>query len=112
MKKTFQYLSCDGKTIGDVQTKLNLNPQVQAPVKAGDTAGTLEYYENGRKLGEINILFYRNHRKSHLQKLPGKNNCRSILTKQSLSVYNKFCMKIFAAILQNRHVAYRRHHHI
>lgn len=56
-EKTFQYLSCDGKTIGDVQTKLNLNPQVQAPVKAGDTAGTLEYYENGRKLGEINILF-------------------------------------------------------
>ena len=56
-EKTFQYLSCDGKTIGDVQTKLNLNPQVQAPVKAGDTAGTIEYYENGRKLGEINILF-------------------------------------------------------
>ena len=56
-EKTFQYLSCDGKTIGDVQTKLNLNPQVQAPVKEGDIAGTLEYYENGRKLGEINILF-------------------------------------------------------
>ena len=56
-EKTFQYLSCDGKAIGDVQTKLNLNSQAQAPIKAGDIAGTLEYYENGRKLGEINILF-------------------------------------------------------
>ena len=56
-EKTFQYLSCDGKALGDVQTKLNLNSQTQAPIKAGDIAGTLEYYENGRKLGEINILF-------------------------------------------------------
>ena len=56
-EKTFQYLSCDGKALGDVQTKLNLNSQAQAPIKAGDIAGTLEYYENGRKLGEINILF-------------------------------------------------------
>ena len=40
-----------------MQTKLNLNSQAQAPTKAGDIAGTLEYYENGRKLGEINILF-------------------------------------------------------
>lgn len=56
-EKTFRYLSCDGKAIGDVQTKLNLNSQAQAPIKAGDIAGILEYYENGRKLGEINVLF-------------------------------------------------------
>ena len=74
-EKTFQYLSCDGKTIGDVQTKLNLNPQVQAPVKAGDTAGTLEYYENGRKLGEINILFTET-----IEKATYKNCLEKIIT--------------------------------
>ena len=55
--KSFQYLSTDGKTIGEVERKLNLETQVQAPVKEGDVAGTLEYYQNGQKLGEVNILF-------------------------------------------------------
>ncbi len=41
MKKNFQYLSTDGKTIGEVERKLNLETQVQAPVKEGDVAGTL-----------------------------------------------------------------------
>ena len=74
-EKTFQYLSCDGKTIGDVQTKLNLNPQVQAPVKEGDIAGTLEYYENGRKLGEINVLFTET-----IEKATYKNCLEKIIT--------------------------------
>ena len=56
-EKNFQYLSTDGKTIGEVERKLNLETQVQAPVKEGDVAGTLEYYQNGQKLGEVNILF-------------------------------------------------------
>ena len=56
-EKNFQYLSTDGKTIGEVERKLNLETQVQAPVKAGGIAGTLEYYQNGQKLGEVNILF-------------------------------------------------------
>ena len=56
-EKNFQYLSTDGKTIGEVERKLNLETQVQAPVKKGETAGTLEYYRDGQKLGEINILF-------------------------------------------------------
>lgn len=59
-EKNFQYLSTDGKTIGKVERKLNLEPQVQAPVKEGDVAGTLEYYQNGQKLGEVNILFSEN----------------------------------------------------
>ena len=74
-EKTFQYLSCDGKTIGDVQTKLNLNPQVQAPVKEGDIAGTLEYYENGRKLGEIHVLFTET-----IEKATYKNCLEKIIT--------------------------------
>ena len=56
-EKNFQYLSTDGKTIGEVERKLKLETQVQAPVKAGGIAGTLEYYQNGQKLGEVNILF-------------------------------------------------------
>ena len=56
-EKNFQYLSTDGKPIGEVERKLNLETQVQAPVKKGETAGTLEYYRDGQKLGEINILF-------------------------------------------------------
>ena len=56
-EKNFQYLSTDGKTIGEVERKLKLETQVQAPVKAGSIAGTLEYYQNGQKLGEVNILF-------------------------------------------------------
>ena len=74
-EKTFQYLSCDGKTIGDVQTKLNLNPQVQAPVKEGDIAGTLEYYEHGRKLGEIHVLFTET-----IEKATYKNCLEKIIT--------------------------------
>ena len=56
-EKNFQYLSTDGKTIGEVERKLKLETQVQAPVKAGGIAGTLEYYQNGQKLGEVSILF-------------------------------------------------------
>ncbi|MDD5804335.1 D-alanyl-D-alanine carboxypeptidase family protein [Blautia sp. HCP3S3_H10_1] len=56
-EKNFQYLSTDGKIIDEVERKLNLETQVQAPIKEGDIAGTLEYYQNGQKLGEVNILF-------------------------------------------------------
>ena len=30
---------------------------MQAPVKKGEVAGTIEYYQDDRKLGEVNILF-------------------------------------------------------
>ena len=56
-EKNFRYLSTDGKTISEAERKLNLESQVPAPVKEGDIAGTLEYYVDGQKLGEINILF-------------------------------------------------------
>ena len=56
-EKNFRYLSTDGKTISEAERKLNLETQVPAPVKEGDIAGTLEYYVDGQKLGEINILF-------------------------------------------------------
>ena len=56
-EKKFRYLSMDGKTISEAERKLNLESQVPAPVKEGDIAGTLEYYVDGQKLGEINILF-------------------------------------------------------
>ena len=36
---------------------MNLETQIPAPVKEGDIAGILEYYQNGQKLGEIKILF-------------------------------------------------------
>ncbi|MFR1590735.1 MAG: D-alanyl-D-alanine carboxypeptidase, partial [Ruminococcus sp.] len=70
-----QYLSTDGKTIGEVERKLNLETQVQAPVKKGETAGTLEYYRDGQKLGEINILFTET-----IEKATYKNCLEKIIT--------------------------------
>ena len=74
-EKNFQYLSTDGKTIGEVERKLNLETQVQAPVKEGDVAGTLEYYQNGQKLGEVNILF-----SETIEKATYKNCLEKIIT--------------------------------
>ena len=74
-EKNFQYLSTDGKTIGEVERKLNLETQVQAPVKKGETAGTLEYYRDGQKLGEINILFTET-----IEKATYKNCLEKIIT--------------------------------
>lgn len=56
-EKKFRYLDTTGKSIGAVEKKLNLETQVQAPVKQGDLAGTLDYYQDGKKLGSVNILF-------------------------------------------------------
>ena len=74
-EKNFQYLSTDGKPIGEVERKLNLETQVQAPVKKGETAGTLEYYRDGQKLGEINILFTET-----IEKATYKNCLEKIIT--------------------------------
>lgn len=74
-EKNFQYLSTDGKTIGEVERKLKLETQVQAPVKAGGIAGTLEYYQNGQKLGEVNILFTET-----IEKATYKNCLEKIIT--------------------------------
>ena len=56
-EKQFQYLETSGKSIGEVEKQLHLETEVQAPVKKGDVAGTVEYYQDDRKLGEVNILF-------------------------------------------------------
>ena len=56
-EEKFKYLDTTGKSIGEVEKKLNLEIQAQAPVKQGDLAGTLEYYQDGKKLGSVNILF-------------------------------------------------------
>ena len=56
-EKKFKYLDTTGKSIGEVEKKLNLETQAQAPVKQGDLAGTLDYYQDGKKLGSVNILF-------------------------------------------------------
>ena len=56
-EKQFQYLETSGKSIGAVEKRLHLEPEVQAPIKKGEVAGTIEYYQDDRKLGEVNILF-------------------------------------------------------
>ena len=56
-EKQFQYLETSGKSIGAVEKRIHLEPEVQAPVKKGEVAGTIEYYQDDRKLGEVNILF-------------------------------------------------------
>ncbi len=56
-EKTFRYLSTDGTAVDNVERKLEMETEVQAPIKKGDRAGALHYYMNGKELGSVNILY-------------------------------------------------------
>ncbi len=52
----FSYLSTDGSDVNNVDKKVKLNDELKAPIKKGDIIGKIEYYLNGEKIGEANIL--------------------------------------------------------
>lgn len=53
----FRYLDITGQNLEGVEKIISLPEQVQAPVKAGDTAGEVIYLLAGNKLGSVPILF-------------------------------------------------------
>lgn len=53
----FRYLSTDGTVIGNVEKKLEMKTEVQAPVKKGGRAGAMHYYMNGKELGSVDVLY-------------------------------------------------------
>ena len=56
-KGKFRYLSTDGTKPDHVKKKVVLPEEQTAPVKKGEKAGKQEYYQNGKKIGSIDILY-------------------------------------------------------
>ena len=54
--QVFSYLGMNGEDFSAVETRLTLEPSLEAPVETGQPAGVLEYFLNGKKLGEIPVL--------------------------------------------------------
>ena len=46
----------NGESIADVEKRISLPEELQAPIEAGQKLGVLEYYHGDRKLGEVQIL--------------------------------------------------------
>lgn len=53
----FTYLSTDGNPVAGVEKKLVLPESVKAPVTEGEQAGELQYYQDGKLLGSVKILY-------------------------------------------------------
>ena len=52
----FTYLLMNGERISDVEKRMNMTEELQAPVEKGQVLGTLEYYHGDEKMGEVLIL--------------------------------------------------------
>ena len=53
----FRYLSTDGTNPDNIEKKRILPKQTTAPVKKGEKAGVQEYFQNGKKIGTLDILY-------------------------------------------------------
>lgn len=53
----FRYISTDGTKPDNVKKKLILPKEQSAPVKKGQKAGAQEYYQDGKKIGSLDILY-------------------------------------------------------
>lgn len=53
----FRYLSTDGTKPDHIEKKKILPASQNAPVKKGQKAGVQEYYQNGKKIGTLDILY-------------------------------------------------------
>ena len=62
--KTFRCLSTDGTTFDKIKKKLILPNEVKAPVKKGQKAGELVYYQYNRELGRIPVIYAENVKKA------------------------------------------------
>lgn len=59
-KEKFSYLDTQGGAVGKIKKKVRLKKKAEAPVKKGDKAGKAEYYLEGKKIGEVEIVFKEN----------------------------------------------------
>lgn len=53
----FRYLSTDGTKPDNIKKKRILSQKTTAPVKRGEKAGIQEYYQNGKRIGTLDILY-------------------------------------------------------
>lgn len=56
-EQEFRYLDVEGKNLEQIERKLELEPQAEAPVKKGQRAGRVVYFLDGKEIGSVNILF-------------------------------------------------------
>lgn len=56
-KFQFQHVSFHGEDLQQIEKKQVLPESVNAPVKKGDSVGSVEYYLNGEKIGEVPFVF-------------------------------------------------------
>lgn len=56
-EEQFRYLNTDGTAIGEVERKVKLPKEVEAPVKKGEQAGEIRYLVNGKEIGKVRILY-------------------------------------------------------
>ena len=52
----FSYLSTTGESFENITKEVHINPEVAAPLAAGDIIGSMDYFLNGEKIGSINIV--------------------------------------------------------
>lgn len=55
-EKEFSYMFINPVNHEDISKELHINENIAAPVYEGDTIGTLEYYYNGEKIGNVNVI--------------------------------------------------------
>ena len=55
-EKDFSYLLLNGESSTSIEKRIELPEQLLAPVEEGQVLGTLSYYHQGEKLGEVSIL--------------------------------------------------------
>ena len=55
-EKDFSYLLLNGESATSIEKRIELPEQLLAPVEEGQVLGTLSYYHQGEKLGDVSIL--------------------------------------------------------
>ena len=55
-EKDFAFLLMNGESLTSIEKRLHLPKELHAPVEINQIVGTLEYYHEHKKLGEINII--------------------------------------------------------
>ena len=56
-EEPFSYVSTDGSDFSAIEKRLELPPEINAPIVKGDIAGRAVYLLNGKEIGFVNILY-------------------------------------------------------
>ena len=55
--KKMLYVDTEGNDLSKIERKLSLPKSVEAPIKKGKAAGTMNYYLNGKKIGSVPVTY-------------------------------------------------------